>query len=135
MDLLTSSTSYSQGDHSWLASAHGLDNGQTVTLDLTGFVKATHFPDGYIPSGMGLALNATTEYIPYDPAVPVHANQGIFVGRLVNDVVVANDDGTDGVGDALGSMIIHGHIVEANLPAGDATDASAKTDNVLMTYR
>lgn len=51
--------SYGSGDTSWLGSNHGTDNGRTSTVVIANFTKATHFPNGYIPSG--LAVNAADE--------------------------------------------------------------------------
>lgn len=42
-------------DHSWLASRLGFDTARPATLDLSLFTEGTHFPNGFIPSGMSLA--------------------------------------------------------------------------------
>jgi hypothetical protein len=135
MDLLTSSTSYSQGDHSWLRSSHGTEATRTITLDLTTFAKATHFPDGFIPSGMSLGVitaNPDT-YGPYDSGTPGDGRD-VNRGHLFGDVQVANDDGTDGVGYALGAIFTHGVVVAANLPSGDDLDAAGQADLPSVTY-
>lgn len=134
MDLLTSSETYSQGDHSWLRSAHGTEATRTITLDLTAFAKATHFPNGYIPSGMSLGVISANPdtYGPYTPAAMDGTETN--VGHLFGDVQVANDDGTDGVGYALGALFTHGVVVEANLPSGDALDANGKADLPSVQY-
>ena len=44
-------TSYGSGDQTWLGSAHGLRNARSSVLDVSAFTEATHYPDGYIPSG------------------------------------------------------------------------------------
>jgi hypothetical protein len=48
------STQYQVEDRSWLLSPHGTEPGTTpsVILDITKFTAATHFPNGYIKSGM-----------------------------------------------------------------------------------
>jgi len=134
MDLLTSSTSYSQGDHTWLGSAHGTDENETITLDLTQFTKATQFPDGYIPSGMTLGIVAVGGlYAPYDGAAVDGTETS--VGHLYGDVPVSNDDGILGVGVALGALFNHGKVILANLPAGDAIDAAGQADLPSVLYR
>ena len=45
------SESYDVGDQSWLGSAHGIANSRTSTLKASDFTKATHYPNGYLPSG------------------------------------------------------------------------------------
>lgn len=39
-------------DRTWLGSTHGLANARTATLDVAAFTQATHYPDGYFPSGI-----------------------------------------------------------------------------------
>lgn len=51
--------SFGAGDVSWLGSNHGTDNARTSTIVLANFTKATHYPDGFIPSG--LPVNAADE--------------------------------------------------------------------------
>jgi hypothetical protein len=55
MDLGTTSRSWGVDDTSWLASRKGLDTCRSVTLDMSTFTKATHYPDGFLPSGLPLA--------------------------------------------------------------------------------
>ena len=50
MPRLTSEA-FGGGDQSWLGSSHSIANCRTETLDISAFNKATHYPDGYIPSG------------------------------------------------------------------------------------
>jgi hypothetical protein len=66
MDLSVRSTQYQVEDHSWLGSAHGTTATDTITLDLTAFTANTHYPNGYIPSGIVLAKRTTDSlYQPY----------------------------------------------------------------------
>jgi len=55
MDLGTRSRSWGVDDTSWLASRKGLDTCRSVTLDMSTFTKADHYPDGFLPSGLPLA--------------------------------------------------------------------------------
>lgn len=55
MDLKVRTENYYTDDHSWLGSADGVTGGDTIELNLALFTEATHFPNGYIPSGTVLA--------------------------------------------------------------------------------
>lgn len=66
MDISVRSTTFGVENRSWLGSAHGTEATRTVTLDVSAFTEATHFPDGYIPSGTVLGrITATGLYGPY----------------------------------------------------------------------
>lgn len=124
MDLLIRETTYGQGNHKWLASAHGTENADTVTLDLNLFTEGTHFPNGYIPSGVALGkVTATGVYGPYSDA----AGDGrtALVGFLYMDVQVASDNKA---GKAIAAMLRHCHVLEAKLPSGHGVDANGKVD-------
>ena len=43
------------GNMEWLGSNHGIRNARTEILDISTFTAATHYPNGYIPSGMPVA--------------------------------------------------------------------------------
>lgn len=40
------------GDQRWIGSRHALDSARTATVDPALFTKATHYPAGYLPSGL-----------------------------------------------------------------------------------
>lgn len=42
-------------DKSWIANRLGFDTARTVTLDLSTFTEALHYPNGFIPSGVAIA--------------------------------------------------------------------------------
>lgn len=52
-------------DRSWLASAHGTTATRTITLDISAFTEGTHFPNGFIPSGIVLAELSSGLFGPY----------------------------------------------------------------------
>lgn len=54
MDLSIRRESFGQDDQSWLGSAHGTQATQTVTLDVSTFTKADHYPEGWLKSGLPL---------------------------------------------------------------------------------
>jgi hypothetical protein len=52
-------------DRSWLGSRDGTEVTQSITLDTSAFVEATHYPDGYLKSGTVLAAHDNNLYGPY----------------------------------------------------------------------
>lgn len=67
-DISVSTTAFQVEKRSWLLSQHGTDPGTTpsITLDVSAFTAATHYPNGYIPSGTNLAkITANGLYGPY----------------------------------------------------------------------
>lgn len=68
-DISVLSTPYQVERRSWLLSPHGTDPGTTpsITLDVSAFTAAVHYPNGYIPSGAPLGkITATGLYGPYN---------------------------------------------------------------------
>lgn len=123
MDISVKQTNYQTEDRSWLASAHGTEATETVTLDVSTFTAGTHYPNGFIPSGMALGkITATGKYGPYVDA----AGDGrtTLVGHLFSGVKVRTDADID----AAGAMLTHGQVVEAKLPANHGVDANGKVD-------
>lgn len=123
MDLSLKTESFTQDRRDWLGSAHGTDAPVSVSLDVSKFTKATHYPDGYIRSGTPLGKVTTGgKYGPYDDA----ASDGrqtlagfLFTAQDVDARQVASTT-------VVGSMLIHCFIREAKLPI--AVDAAGKTD-------
>lgn len=119
MPLRTTPILAGNSDPSWLGSAHGTDATQSITLDLTKFVKATHFPKGRIKSGTPLGkLTAGGLYAPYkgDAADGTQT----CVGFLYGDVVVESGDTT-----APAAIFLHGQVKTANLPVPLDADGQA----------
>ncbi|GGX26986.1 head decoration protein [Streptomyces chryseus] len=123
MDLSLKTESFTQDRRDWLGSAHGTDAPVSVTLDVTTFTKATHYPDGYIKSGIPLGkITAGGKYGPYNDAAT--DGRQTLVGFLftAQDVDARRVTSTS----AVGSMLIHCFIREAKLPI--AVDAAGKAD-------
>lgn len=59
MDLSVRREVEGRSDNSWLGSAHGTDATQTISVDTGTFTAATHYPDGYLVSGLPLAVTGT----------------------------------------------------------------------------
>jgi hypothetical protein len=123
MDLRTRRSDYVPGsNHTWLASAHATDTGDTVTVDLSTFDPTLHYPAGIIPSGMPVGkITASGNVGRYDPA----AGDGreVMIGHLFQDVAV-NADNAEGY--ALGSLLRHCQVREARLPANHGLDDAGK---------
>lgn len=66
MASLVKSTSYVVSDDSWLGSAHGTDSTESITLDVSAFTSGTHYPNGFLLSGLPLGkITASGKYGPY----------------------------------------------------------------------
>lgn len=62
---------YMADSRPWLYGPHGTEPGANpnITLDISAFTPATHYPNGFIPSGTVLGkITATGLYGPYDDA-------------------------------------------------------------------
>lgn len=62
MDLSIRRNTIGNEDQSWLGSAHGTNAAQTITIDPAAFVKADHYPDGYLKSGLPLMKQGDGTY-------------------------------------------------------------------------
>lgn len=123
MQLGLTSESFLQGDQTWLGSEHGTTNGRSVTIVTSSLTPATHFPNGFIPSGMPLAQYTSGanagKYTVY--ASGGSAGAGTLVGFLLDSVPVRIPGA-----DAVGALLDHGRIVLAKLPITvDAAGQSA----------
>lgn len=66
MDIGVHKTAYGIDNHSWLGSQFGTNATRTITLDLSLFDPNTHYPLGYLPSGMVLGrVTSSGLYGPY----------------------------------------------------------------------
>lgn len=91
----------------------------SVTLDVSTFTQATHYPTGYIPSGTLLGkITATGLYGPYD----ADATDGreVAAGLLWDSTTVT---GTE----EAAPIWLTGFVREEKLPANSGIDAAAKT--------
>ena len=100
------------GDMSWLASTHGIENARTATLDVSTFTEATHYPDGYFPSG--LPVNVADE----GAVTPWTGVTDEELGFVLRDVRV---NVTDVTIDVTAAVLRHGLILSANLPVALAS--------------
>lgn len=110
------------GDMSWLASDHGIFNARTATLDVSTFTKATHYPNGYFPSG--LPVNTAAE----GAVKPWTAATGEKLGFLLTD------QKTDGVADVPAPILRHGLVKTARLPIAFTVPAEGAEGAEGFTY-
>ena len=124
-DISVHSSTYQVEDRSWLASQHGVDVTPGVTLDISKFTKATHFPNGYIPSGTVLGkITASGLYGPYTSG----ASDGTqtAAGLLFSSVRAVDGNGNN-IAKVGGARFVHGLVTSAKLPTNSGIDATAKT--------
>lgn len=111
-NIAVTSTAYQVEKRSWLLSSHGTDPGTTpsVTLDLTTFTEATHYPNGYVMSGIILGkITASGLYGPYASGA-VDGRQ-TAAGILFGSLKVPSDTSVR----IAGAMLIHGFVSEPKL--------------------
>ena len=110
---------YQAEDRTWTYADPGQWTRKSVTLDTTKFTAATHYPDGYIPSGTLLGkITASGKYGPYDAGATDGTENA--VGFLWDSTTVTADD-------EIAPLQFHGVITEDKLPTGSGLDAAAKT--------
>jgi len=102
---------FGPGDQSWLGSTHGIRNARTGVIDISTFTKATHFPDGYLPSGTPVALVGGV-YVPYDKTVGTTTGAGILAGHILTDQRVVSD-----TVDFAAPILDHGRVKVAKIAA------------------
>lgn len=119
------STSYQVENRSWLLGPFGTGPGEnpSITLDVSAFTAATHYPNGYFPSGLALGrITASGLYGPYDNAAV--DGRETAAGLLFSSVKVPNTaDTTQDVG---GALLVRGDVNAAKLPL--AIDAAGQTE-------
>lgn len=130
MDLTLKSISFSQDRRDWLGSEHGTDAPRSITLDVSKFTQATHYPDGYLKSGLPLGLITTSGLYGLYDGTATDGRQTL-VGFLFTGVEVIDHRGraSTKVG---GSMLVHGFIRTDKLPV--TVDADGLTDVASRIY-
>ncbi|PSR63992.1 MULTISPECIES: hypothetical protein [Nocardia] len=118
MDLNIKTDIFGQDDQSWLASAEGTDRARTITLDLSTFTPATHYPEGWMKSGYALKKLGSGLYGLFSPG---DESAAVIAGHLLTAVKVPA-----GLTKVAGALHWHGAVIVAKLPhtvnaAGQAT--------------
>ncbi len=125
MDLSLRTETFSQDAQDWLGSSHGTETAKSITLDKSTFTLATHFPDGFLKSGIALGkITATGKYGPYDDALS--NGQNVLAGFLFTQVPIRTSADVD----PGGAILLHCFVVEAKLPlAGASSGTAGKLDS------
>ena len=93
------------GDYSWLLNTHAANAGGQGVVDISAFTKATHYPDGYLPSGLPVNAADRTKLVPWADAA----------GAVL--AFIDGDHATDGVEDINAALITHADgIIVKNVP-------------------
>jgi hypothetical protein len=122
-------------NHSWLGSARGTNSTRSGTLVLDSFTAGTHFPNGFLPSG--LALGRFTSGPNFDAAVETFgpytggATNGLqtLAGFLYMSLRVPPGMTT---GLIPGAVLDTGRVIVPRLPI--SIDATAQGTNVRFVY-
>jgi hypothetical protein len=136
-DISVRTQTYQSENRSWTIGKHGHDETIPGTLDVSILTAATHYPTGWVPSGLVVGIITTSGlYGPYDDTA-VDGRQ-TAAGLLFSSVAVPNlADLTKDVGIA---VLVHGFVKIARLPiANGATgrgyiDAAGQTDLKLIHF-
>ena len=101
-ELTVTTAAYQVEKRSWLRSQHGANPGDNpgFTLDAALFTAATHFPNGYIPSGTVLS-----------PAGGPYSGTGASGGLLFSSVRISSPTAKVGA-----ARLIRGSVNTAKLP-------------------
>ena len=128
MPRMTTQT-FGGGNQSWIgAGAHGIGDARTEVLDISAFTAGTHYPNGFIPSGLPVAKVGGV-LVPYDATEGTTTGAGVLAGHVLTDqpVVGAADFGVP--------LYDQGRVVSANLPiAFTPPTAAAKKAAVAIVY-
>jgi len=101
------------GNPTWLGSMHGVENSRTAVLDMAKFTPATHYPNGYLPSGLPLAKQTNGTYEPY-------ASGKTLAGFLTWERSVNGDP------KQVVPLLDHGRVIVAKLPVSFTAPAADK---------
>lgn len=130
-DIAVERKQFQVDDRDWLLFEAQGNPGPVPTssgvLDLTAFTAGTHYPQGWIPSGVLLALTDDDRLGPY-----TGAEDTTPVGLLYNAVSVTGD-----LSRKVGAAYVDCFAVvsESRLPSGSGIDADAKTALPLIQFR
>lgn len=112
------------GDWTWLGSGHGIRNARTEILDISTFTAATHYPNGYIPSGMPVAKVGGV-LVPYDETEATVTGAGVLAGFILTDTPLFVAPGATATEDTNVPLIDHGRVKVAKLPITFVAPAAA----------
>jgi len=119
MDINVTRKTYGAEDQSWLGSAHGTNAIQTITIDTSGFTKATHYPGGYLKSGLPLMKKGDGTYTLW-AAAEEETPENVLAGFLFTSTRVPTGGGKVGA-----AILEHGRVKLDKLPVTVTPEAQA----------
>lgn len=124
MDLTVTTTTYGNLDNQdWLASAHGTEEADSVTLDAASLLAA--YPSGDIPAGTELSRDTTSG----------RYEVGAIAGPPANDrygfLLHAISGVKTGV-NPVGALLWHGEVIVAKVPLGAGIVAPVQANHPLI---
>lgn len=112
-DISVRTASYIAENRSWTIGKHGHDETIPGTLDISSLTAATHYPNGFVPSGLVLGIITATGLLGAYDDTAVDGRQ-TAVGYLFSTVTVPNlADLTKDIGVA---YLVHGFVKISKLP-------------------
>lgn len=109
-------TEYGSGDFTWLRNTDGLDEAVTASAPIAGFTAGTHYPNGYLPSGLPVRIDDLDNIRPWADAA------GAVLGFLKGDHKVSGAAGDTSVNVA---VVTRGNIKTAKLPVAFTVPTTA----------
>lgn len=106
------------GNLAWLGSGHAIGNARTETINVAAFTEATHYPDGFLPSGTPVAKVGGL-LVPYDATEGTVTAAGILAGHVLFDQQVK------GATNVPAPLLDHGRVVAAKVPGTFVKPAAA----------
>lgn len=131
MDINPRFDQIGRDDQSWLGSARGTSQGQSVALVMSTFTANTHYPNGYFPSGLPLGKYTSGgnagKYGPYT----VGASDGSqnLAGFLLTATPAPRNSASTIVN---GALLDQGRVIVSKLPI--TVDATAQATNPRFVY-
>jgi hypothetical protein len=132
MNLTPQSQQIGRDDQSWLGSAHGTNSAQSIALAVAAFTAGTHYPNGYLPSGLPIGLYTSGgnsgKFGPYTTG----ASDGsqTLAGFLLTPVAIPAAGAPAVVN---GALLDRGRVITSKVPI-IAIDTAAKTSNPRFNY-
>lgn len=132
MDLNPVINQVGRDDQSWLGSARGTSQGQSITLTIAAFSAGTHYPNGYLPSGLPLGKFTsganTGSYGPYKPGA-TDGSQNL-AGFLLTATPAPRATTTTVVN---GALLDTGRVIVSKVPI-ITVDTTAQATNPRFVY-
>lgn len=133
-DISMQTTTYQVGNRQWLLQEPKVK--LNVTYDISKFTQGTHFPNGFIPSGVALGIVTATKLAgPYD----ADATDGreVLYGHGYADVRAVRQNGTVATKVGTGAVVNDAIISVSKLPfqsGAGAVDAEGKAQVPTIRY-